>query len=303
MRALKIGFLTFAVIAFTGCGPSFEEKMRLEEQALLRDSIAGPLSDTLLQLHYSMNATFEVENALHTTLLLEHLCKNADGYIESSKTDKNCISSNTVQIAKDTSQVISTYNYNTVLHLQVPVKNVNGFIDSVAGFASNLLTREISGKNLAANFAATKTSANELGSNYKDFQSDYPSSAATKNNAQQQLETKLSYLATKSQNSSELTQLQLQKSYASITLCFSDKEKIKQEKFALPILPQAYGSDFGSESISAISIGTALLKNLCLLLLKIWPLILVVLFFSRRHLKHLVEQTWSRNTFQNSNHK
>ena len=302
MRALKTSFLLIATIAITGCGTSSNEIMRREEHALLRDSIGGPQSDTLLQLHYSMNATFEVNNTLHTTLQLEHLCRNAGGYIESSKTDKNCISSNTVQIAKDTSQVISTYNYNTVLHLQVPVKNVNGFIDSVAGFASNLTTREISAKNLATNFAATHTTAKEIGSNYKDFQSDYPSSAATKNNVQQQLETKLSYLATKSQNSSELTELHLQKSYASIVLCFSDKEKIKQETFALPILPQAYGSDFGSESITALSIGTTLLKNLCLVLLKIWPLILVVLFFSRRYLKHLVENAWSKSTFQNSNH-
>lgn len=303
MRALKISFFTFAVVATTGCGPSSIEKIQHEEQALLRDSIASSQSDTLLQLHYSMNANFEVDNALHTTLQLERLCRNAAGYIQSSKTAKNCISSNTVQIAMDTSQVTNTYNYSTVLHLQVPVKNLNSFIDSAGGYATHLITREISGKNLTANYAATNTAASELGSNYKDFQKDYPTSAVTKNNAQHQLETKLSYLASKSQNSADLAQLQLQKSYASIVLCFNDKEKIKHGKIALPLLPQAYGSDFGSEAITAVSIGTALIKSLCLVLLKIWPIILVLLFFSRRYLKQLVEHRWSKSTFQNSGHK
>jgi len=302
MRALKFSLLTFAVIAFAGCGPSFEEKMLSEEKTLLRDSLAFTQSDTLLQLHYSMNATFEVDNALQTTLQLEHLCRNVGGYIENSKTTKNCLSSNTVQIASDTSQVVSIYNYNTILQLQVPVKNVNCFIDSVAAFATNLITREISGKNLAINYTSANTYAQELGNTYKDFQTDYPGSAPSKHNAQQQLETKLNYLAAKAQNKSDLTQLQIQKSYASIVLCFNDKEKIKHEKIVMAKLPPAFGSDFGSEVIKALSIGTTLLKDITLIVLKLWPLLVILLFFTRRHLKQFFVQVGFKSTSQNSSH-
>lgn len=303
MQTLKKCLVLLTVIALHACGPSAEKMQNLEEQALLSSSPISKSTDTLVQMHYSMAVDFEVENTVSTTLLLEHLCNTAGGYIENSKTTKNCISTTTVQIKKDSSEIITNYNYSTILKIQVPVENVNYFIDSLAHFSSDLRMREISGKNLSAQIVDVRAQTKELGNSYEDFQKDFPDAKTTKTTVQQQLETKSNYMAMQSKVQSERTNLQLQKSYVSIDLSFDDKPTLKREKIAIAVLPPTFGSDFGSQVLQAISFGTSLLKSIFLLLLNIWPLILLLVLLLQVKVRQQLLQLLSKSTFQNSNRK
>lgn len=286
-----------------GCGPSAEEKGQISQDSVFTMPSTMQLDDSLVKLHYTMRANFKTKNAIQTALQIEHLCAASGGYIERSTIEKNVISTNTVIVSKDSSQVLTQFNHQGTLLLQVPINSASSFVDSLARYSINLNLREIITENLAGDFAKVRSLKNEQTSSYSNFQKDYATAKPAKAGIQEQYETKQTYLQNKANTAAALNNLHFQARYALIELRFADDTTIEQKNIQHIVLPQPYGSDILSQFVNAFQEGCTLLKNIALFLLRLWPLLILTVLIVVLNKQKRNNPAYIKNIFRSSSHK
>lgn len=280
------------ILLFGACGQSKEKLEALENQKNLielPDSI-NIHRDSLLQLHLSTRLNFKVKNTISAADKIENLCLYNGGYIAKSNVNYNVISSHKTQISVDSVEIQEFGYHRSTISLNLPVKNLPQFLDSVAPLVTNLIAREFGAENLFGELQYGKTMQGGLEKELLHFHENATTKSTEKNGSEQQTPNRLQYLQTSANLAKQKAEINELVKYASLNLTFEDTPKTTVDYELIATRHDEYQSDYGSRLRIAANSGLKALEYVSLFLATIWPLILVVLVLYVIRKKQVTQQ-------------
>ena len=280
----KIAFISFAFFTLAACGPSREGMEYLEKSQAIADSVksyAGELStDTIYGVTHNFARTadikFKVKNVLDASDQIEDLVKGCGGYISLSNLSSQINYKSSVKFKEDSLADITHYTTVNTITLRIPNKELDSVVRAISKLSVFIDSRKLTADDMKLSLYANSLSEKRYHYYEKKVENKIQKS---RNDLKQELKGEEEILAkqTLADNTRLNSYLTIDKiNYATLFLDLYQDEQISIEKTAIKISPEPFTPSFGSEMKSAFLNGLNILKNIILIIINSWTLILLL---------------------------
>lgn len=277
------GIVLSMSILFFSCGPSAEEKRKMENSAqAFSDSVSATtqtvspfMGDTNRTFVRNANMSFKVKDVKTSTYEIEQIVFNNKGYITSSILESTINYKTTVQVSKDSLSDITHYKVCNTMVLRVPNNNLDKTLNELSKLIDYLDFRKITADDVTNQFYSAKLSENRLVNHKKRLenaiivnQKKLPETV----NAENDLLLKQKWTDEGKLNIAELTH---DVAYSTVTIYMYQKETSITEKYASELNVEPYEPSYGSKLIKSLNKGAYVLGEVLLFFTALWPIFLI----------------------------
>jgi hypothetical protein len=226
-------------------------------------------SDSLHRFVRKASLSFTTKDLLATTVGIEDLVREQKGYIEHSGMRNEAIYSERVALSNEEELQTSKIRPTAELRVRVPVAGLDTFLRALHPFVKQLHYRNVETENIAFETLLSRLQRGRIQQHSERTLAtgDSPDAKALDQLLEREMQADRNLV-------NELkTEERVQ--YASVSLSISGTEYLVRERLPLPDNGK-YEPSFWSKAGSSVSTGWGYLTGLVVLLLRIWPLLLLL---------------------------
>ncbi len=227
----------------------------------------APINSPARKVIHTADFHCKVKNVFTATTKLEQLVKSVGGVVQESHMDNSDMETNTCYYTADSLRQTMTYKTTAQLSLRVPSFYLDSVINAIPGLTSFIDSRTLKQSDVTYKYL-TNELKNQVGGNNnasKTKKSKMTAEAQEYDNdrTEQKIDRKV-----------ENMQLQDDINYATVTVTLSQTEQVMVQN----IVNTDYYSrpPFGMQCRAALSSGWEFVMGFSILLLRIWPLMLLL---------------------------
>lgn len=283
----KIYLLGLAMALLQGCGPSAFEKSKQEEAAMnaVADSVASPLVpsvaakvtqiDSLRKFIRTADIKFKVKNVERSTYRIEDIINDSKGFVINTRLNSRINYTNEFRIKEDSVLKRTYFTVENYITFRVPNTLLDTTLKQIALQIDYLDHRMIKAEDVS--FKALKNKLSEKRFNKHEQRL----TKAINTNKAKDIVAAEDNLFNKQEQADEnaIANLELndQIEYSTVELLIYQDEQMRQEKLFSEFKQPSYKPSFGKEFTESIKFGWELIEFIFLVIVKIWPVILIVL--------------------------
>lgn len=282
----KIYLLGLAMALLQGCGANYE-KSRQEEAATnaMADSVSSPLVpsvaskvthiDSLRKFIRTADIKFKVKNVERSTYRIEDVITASNGFVINTSLHSRINYSNEFRIKEDTVLKRTYFTVENYITFRVPNTLLDTTLKQIVDQIDYLDYRVIKAEDVS--FKALKNKLSERRFNKHEQRL----TKAINTNKTKDIVAAEDNLFSKQEQADEnaIANLELndQIEYSTVQLLIYQDEQMKQEKVYSENKQPSYKPSFGKELVESVKFGWELIEFIFLMIVKIWPVILIVL--------------------------
>lgn len=282
----KIYLLGLAMALLQGCGANYE-KSKQEEMATnaVADSVASPLVpsvaakvtqiDSLRKFIRTADIKFKVKNVERSTYRIEDIINDSKGFVINTRLNSRINYTNEFRIKEDSVLKRTYFTVENYITFRVPNTLLDTTLKQIAMQIDYLDHRMIKAEDVS--FKALKNKLSEKRFNKHEQRL----TKAINTNKAKDIVAAEDNLFNKQEQADEnaIANLELndQIEYSTVELLIYQDEQMRQEKLFSEFKQPSYKPSFGKEFTESVKFGWELIEFIFLVIVKIWPVILIVL--------------------------
>jgi Domain of unknown function (DUF4349) len=239
----------------------------------------APINSAARKIILTADFHCKVKNVFVATTKLEQLVKSVGGVVQESHMDNNDIETRTAYYTADSNRQTMTYKTTAQLTLRVPSMHLDSVINAIPGLTSFIDSRTLKQNDVTYKYL-TNELKNQVGATtsarVKKSNNTVAAQVYDDGKTEQKIDRKVENL-----------EMQENVNYATVTVSLSEPEQV----IVTTVANTDYLSrpTFGTQCRSALNTGWEFVRVLAVLLIRIWPLLILVIigfaifrFFFRR---------------------
>lgn len=297
--------LCTGLMALMSCGPSAEEKAKMEAMGnVSATSIASPDSvtsslisssaaidnqkDTVRKFIRTANLKFKVKSVITSTYNIEDITRRMEGFVIYTNLTSHVDYTNTVNISPDSSLETTYYTVNNEIILRIPKAQLDSTLKLIAKNIEFLDYRIIKADDVALDLLSN----NMAQKRYNRSEERITNAIDNKGKKLNETTTAEEIVYDKQQQADhakiENMRLTDQINFSTINLSIYQRQTIKRELIANDKNIAAYEPGLGSRIAQAFKYGWEMLEAFVILIVRLWGLFLLalVIFLLYRKYKH-----------------
>ncbi|MFO0358389.1 MAG: DUF4349 domain-containing protein [Sphingobacteriaceae bacterium] len=282
----KIYLLGLAMALLQGCGANYE-KSKQEEAAMnaMADSVSSPLVpsvaskvtqiDSLRKFIRTADIKFKVKNVERSTYRIEDIINSSKGFVINTRLNSRINYTNEFRIKEDSVLKRTYFTVENYITFRLPNTLLDTTLKQIASQIDYLDHRMIKAEDVS--FKALKNKLSEKRFNKHEQRL----TKAINSNKTKDVVDAENNLFSKQEQADEnaIANLELndQIEFSTVELLIYQDEQMTQEKLFSEFKQPSYKPSFGKEFTESVKFGWELIEFIFLMIVKIWPVILIVL--------------------------
>lgn len=281
------GIVLGATCVLISCGPSSEEKNKMESMATsFADSVStqinaipikSTINDSLRSFVRKADLFFKVKDVKQSTFDVERIVNEHKGYITTSDLESQTNSKTSTRISKDSMQDIINYTVKSNVLIRVPNTELDATLTQIAGLVDYLEYRKIHLDDVTKQFQTAKLSEKRFDKHKQRLEKAIDTKGQKLNqlvDAENDLVLKQEIADNTKINTMELIH---DVTYSTVSITMYQKETVKTETYAFAAPIEPYKPNFGSKFITAITDGASIFGEILLFFIRLWPIVLLII--------------------------
>lgn len=286
MKTLPL-FYVITFLTFLSCGPSAEEKSKLESTRQRDESLKEPENgyissaaaienkkDSTHKFIRTAELKLKVNNVIKSTLNIEKTVIQSNGFVTLSNLASNVKNKTLVPLSPDSSLETTYYTVENSMILRVPSSKLDSILTEIAKEIEFLDYRIIKADDIALSLYANTLAQQRAAKYTKRIKSAIDSKAKKLN----ETTTAVQHLLEKQEQSDQASLRNLilleQMSYSTISLLIYQDNGLKREVIANEKNIKAYESNMLQKMKESIIDGWEILEAILVFIFKLWGLLL-----------------------------
>jgi len=249
-------------------------------------------NDTTRRMIRTADIKFKVSDVINTTYNIENIVVKHNGFVEDTRLTSQINYTKETSIKEDSILKTTYYTVVNTLVLRVPSAQLDSTLKEIAQFVQFMDYRNISAKDVTLDLLSKRLEQNRL-ARYDSRMTNAIDSKGRRlddvSNAEDNLLRKQAQA-----DEAKLANLQIldQIKFSTITLSLYQNQSIKYEVIAKEKTVKSYSTPLGTRFIDALKDGWAILVEIFLFIINVWPIILIgiLVFWGVRYFKKRISK-------------